>query len=160
MLQAAVSICVREDYPNAGTRQAEQDSAPAGDTAHSRHSRPRSLLGVATAVGAVRVHYSWLRGRSVSRLSRVAWLYIGAVMAVAAVAIARGPFAGIQWQAVAVLGLLLIACESSATLLDTRGLAWSANSIASLAAMILVGPVGAAIVGCCTLLGVRRGPSP
>jgi len=95
----------------------------------------------------------------VGKLSRIAWLYIGAVVAIAAIAIARGPFSGIQWSQVAVLGLLLAACESSATLLNSRSLAWSANSTASLAAVILIGPVGAALVACCTLLGIRRGPS-
>ena len=93
------------------------------------------------------------------KLSRIAWLYIGAVVAIAAIAIARGPFSGIQWNQVAALGLLLVACESSATLLNSRSLAWSANSTASLAAVILIGPVGAALVACCTLLGIRRGPS-
>jgi hypothetical protein len=58
-----------------------------------------------------------------------------------------------------VLGLLVVACESIATVLKSRSLAWSANSIASLAAVILAGPVGAAIVGACTLLGIRRGPT-
>jgi hypothetical protein len=96
----------------------------------------------------------------VGKLSRIAWLYIGAVIAAAAVAVARGPFTGINWTTVAVLGLLFAVCESTATLLSHRGLAWSANTISSLAAVILVGPVGAALVGCCTLLGVRRGPSP
>jgi len=95
----------------------------------------------------------------VGKLSRIAWLYIGAVIAAAAIAIARGPFTGIQWDIVLALGLLLVACESSATLLNSRSLAWSANSIASLAAVILIGPVGAALVACFTLLGIRRGPS-
>jgi HD domain len=116
--------------------------------------------GLATAMGAVRVNCRWLRGGSVGKLSRIAWIYIGAVMAAAAIAVAWGPFTGIQWAVVAALGLLLVACESTATLLNSRSLAWSANSIASLAAVILIGPVGAALVGCCTLLGIRRGPSP
>ncbi len=90
------------------------------------------------------------------KLSRIAWLYIGAVIAAAVVAIARGPFAGIDWTQVVVLGLLVVACESIATVLKSRSLAWSANSTASLAAVILVGPVGAAIVGACTLLGAGR----
>ena len=94
------------------------------------------------------------------RLSRVAWLYIGIVVAAAVVMIAVGPFGGLDWVQVGALGLLLVACESSATLLNPRGLAWSANSIASLAAVVLCGPAGAALVGCCTLFGVRRGPSP
>ena len=94
------------------------------------------------------------------KLSRVAWLYIGIVVAAAVVMIAVGPFGGLDWVQVGALGLLLVACESSATLLNPRGLAWSANSIASLAAVVLCGPVGAALVGCCTLFGVRRSPSP
>jgi hypothetical protein len=96
----------------------------------------------------------------VSRLSLIAWLYIGAVVAVAVLAVARGPFTGIHWDEVLTLGLLLIASESSATLLSTRSMAWSANNMASLAAVVLTGPVGAAVVGGCTLLGMRRGPSP
>jgi len=96
----------------------------------------------------------------VGRLSRVAWLYIGIVVAAAVVMIAVGPFGGLDWVQVGALGLLLVACESSATLVNPRGLSWSANSIASLAAVVLCGPVGAALVGCCTLFGVRRSPSP
>jgi hypothetical protein len=96
----------------------------------------------------------------VGRLSLIAWSYIGAVAAVAVLTVARGPFNGVQWDAVLALGLLLVASESTATLLSTRSLAWSANSMASLAAVVLTGPVGAALVGACTLLGIRRGPSP
>jgi hypothetical protein len=96
----------------------------------------------------------------VDRLSRVALLYIGAVIIAAVIVIAAGPFTGLNWSQMAALGLLLIACESSATLLNSSGLAWSANTMAALAAVVLVGPVGAALVCCCTLLGVRRGPTP
>jgi HD domain len=95
----------------------------------------------------------------VRKLSLIAWLYIGAVIAAAIAVVARGPFHGIDWKQVAVLALLLVACESIATVLKSRALAWSGNSIASLAAVILVGPVGAALVGACTLFGIRRGPS-
>jgi len=96
----------------------------------------------------------------VGKLSRIALLYIGVVVAAAIVVVAVGPFDGLDWSEVGVLGLLLVACESSATYLNGRGLAWSANSIVSLAAVVLCGPVGAALVGSCTLLGIRRGPSP
>jgi HD superfamily phosphohydrolase YqeK len=96
----------------------------------------------------------------VGKLSPIAWLYIGAVIASAVIVLAAGPYHGLDWAQVGVLGLLLVACESSATLLNGRGLAWSANTMASLAAVVLCGPVGAAIVSCGTLLGVRRGPSP
>jgi hypothetical protein len=95
----------------------------------------------------------------VDRLSRIAWLYIGAVIAAAVIVLAKGPYTGLNWSEIAVLGLLLVACESSATLLNARGLAWSANTMASLAAVVLCGPIGAALVSCGTLLGIRRGPS-
>jgi hypothetical protein len=82
-------------------------------------------------------------------------------VAVAAVLIIRGPFGDLAWwREVAVLGLLLVVFESTATPLRPRQLAWSPNSSATLAAAVLTGPVGAAIVGACTMFGMRRGPSP
>jgi HD superfamily phosphohydrolase YqeK len=95
----------------------------------------------------------------VSKFSRIAWLYIGAVVASAAIVLGAGTYRGLDWTQVGVLGLLFIACESSATLLNGRGLAWSANTMASLAAVVLCGPVGTALVACGTLLCVRRGPT-
>jgi hypothetical protein len=96
----------------------------------------------------------------VGRLSRIGWFYIGAVIAAAVIVLAAGPFTALNWSQIGVLCLLLVACESSATLVSSRGLAWSANTMASLAAVVLCGPVGAALVSCGTLLGLRRGPSP
>ena len=94
-----------------------------------------------------------------AKLSRIAWLYIGAVMVAAVIVLTAGPYSGLNWTQIGVLGVLLIACESAATLLNGRGLAWSANTMASLAAVVLCGPVGAALVSCGTLFGVRRGPT-
>ena len=95
-----------------------------------------------------------------ARLTWAARLYIGVVVTAAAVLIVRGPFGDLAWwREVAVLGLLLVVFESTATLLRPRQLAWSPNSSATLAAAVLTGPVGAAIVGACTMLGMRRGPS-
>jgi HD domain len=94
------------------------------------------------------------------RLSRATWLYVGAVIAAAAVLVIRGPFGGVAWwREAAVLGLLLVVFESTATLLRPRQLAWSPASSATLAAAVLIGPVGAALVGACTVFGMRRGPS-
>ena len=94
------------------------------------------------------------------RLSWAARLYVGAVVTVAAVVLILGPFGGIQWwRDVAVLGLLLLVFESTATLLRPRQLAWSPNSSATLAAAVLLGPVGAGLVGACTMFGMRRGLS-
>jgi hypothetical protein len=95
----------------------------------------------------------------VGKLSPIAWLYIGAVIASAVIVLIAGPYSGLDWAQIGVLALLLVACESSATLLNGRGLAWSANTMASLAAVVLCGPVGAALVSCGTLVGIRRGPS-
>jgi hypothetical protein len=97
-------------------------------------------------------------------LGRVSWaarLYIATVVAVAAVLIARGPlaFSLNSWRDIAVLGLLLVISESTATRLSPGNLSWSANTTATLAAAVLVGPVGAALVGACTVFCLRRGPS-
>jgi hypothetical protein len=101
-----------------------------------------------------------VRGKGLARLTWAARLYIGVVVAVAAVLIVRGPFGDFAWwREVAVLGLLLVVFESTATLLRPGELAWSPNSSATLAAAVLTGPVGAAIVGACTVFGMRRGPS-
>ena len=95
-----------------------------------------------------------------ARLSWAARLYIGVVVLAAAVVIVHGPFGDLRWwRNVAVLGLLLVVFESTATLLRPRQLAWSPNSAATLAAAVLLGPVGAGLVGACTMLGMRRGPS-
>ena len=93
------------------------------------------------------------------KLSRVALLYIGAVVVSAVVLVARGPFAGLAWHYVVFLGILVIVSESRATQLRKGQLTWSPSSAAMLASVVLAGPVGAAIVGACTALGLRRGPS-
>jgi HD domain len=92
------------------------------------------------------------------KLSRVALLYIAVVVVLAAVLVARGPFTGLRWQYVVFLGILVIVSESRATQLRKGQLTWSSSSAAMLASVVLVGPVGAAIVGACTALGLRRGP--
>jgi hypothetical protein len=96
-----------------------------------------------------------------ARLSWAARLYIATVVAVAAVLIAFGPLPSsvVYWRYVAILGLLLVICESTATLLQPGKIAWSANTTATLAAAVLVGPVGAGLVGACTVFSLRRGPS-
>jgi HD superfamily phosphohydrolase YqeK len=93
------------------------------------------------------------------KLSRVALVYIGAVVVTAAILVARGPFVGVKWQYVVFPGILVIIAESRATQLRAGQLSWSPSSAAMLASVVLAGPVGAAIVGACTALGLRRGPS-
>ena len=76
---------------------------PIDDAARDPSGCLRGFLGVTTAISPIRVNSSALRGGSVGKLSRIAWLYIGAVVTVAAIAVAQGPFSGIQWSQVAVL---------------------------------------------------------
>jgi hypothetical protein len=64
------------------------------------------------------------------------------------------------WPQVAALGLLVTLLESTATLLKYRAIVWSANSAAILAAVVLLGPVGAGLVGGCTLFTLRQSSSP
>jgi HD superfamily phosphohydrolase YqeK len=100
-----------------------------------------------------------LRGGSLARVSWATAAYIGAVVAAAVFCVARGPFGGINWLQVVVLGLLLVACESMGTIVRARNVTWSPNTAAILAAVVLVGPVGAALVGSCALI-VRPGRPP
>jgi hypothetical protein len=97
-------------------------------------------------------------------LGRLPWaarLYVAVVVAVAAVLLARGTFtfSADSWRDIAVLGLLFAIAESTATRLSPGNLSWSANTAATLAAAVLVGPVGAGLVGACTAFSLRRGPS-
>lgn len=95
------------------------------------------------------------------RLPWAARLYVAVVVAVAAVLLARGTFtfSADSWRDIAVLGLLFAIAESTATRLSPGNLSWSANTAATLAAAVLVGPVGAGLVGACTAFSLRRGPS-
>jgi hypothetical protein len=88
-----------------------------------------------------------------------AWLCMGSVVAAAAVVVAVAPYRGLSWTEVGALGLLLVACESGATSPNPRDPAWSASTLVSLAAVVLTGPVGGALVSCGTLFDIRRGPT-
>jgi HD superfamily phosphohydrolase YqeK len=91
------------------------------------------------------------------RLSWSAWLYIAAVVVAALVLIFRGPFDGINWYTLGVLALLYLACDSTSAPLMPRRAAWSPSTSATLASVVLLGPVGAAIIGLVAALSLRRG---
>ncbi|HWG15308.1 MAG TPA: HD-GYP domain-containing protein [Streptosporangiaceae bacterium] len=80
------------------------------------------------------------------------------MVAAAAFVVAHGPFAGIEWSRLAVLAILFLICESTPTALLPSRLAWSPGYAATLASVVLVGPVGAAIVGFVSALSLRRVP--
>jgi len=93
------------------------------------------------------------------KVSWTAWLYIAVVVA-AAVAVAVLPprhATGLHWWGeLAVLCLLFLICDSTPTPLAARQSAWSPSSSATLAAVVLLGPAGAALVGAVSVLSLRR----
>src|SRR5579859_2322605 len=103
-------------------------------------------------------------GRGASRLSAAAWLYMAAVVAAALAVLgqAMGADPGLDFRVgqawpILVLALLFLICDSAPATLASRQSAWSPSSSATLAAVVLVGPVGALVVGATSLVSVRRG---
>jgi hypothetical protein len=60
------------------------------------------------------------------------------------------------WVMLGVLMLLFLICDSTPTPLAARQAAWSPSSAATLAAVVLLGPLGAALVGAVSLISLRR----
>jgi hypothetical protein len=94
------------------------------------------------------------------RVSRAAWIYIGAVVIAAASVVAprfdARPLSASWWTVLGVLMLLFLICDSTPTPLAARQAAWSPSSSATLAAVVLLGPIGAALVGAVSLISLRR----
>jgi len=104
------------------------------------------------------------RGERTSFLSPAAWLYVAAVVAATGAVLAQalgadpdldGPVS--QSWTMAVLVLLFLICDSAPAAVASRQSAWSPGSSVTLAAVVLVGPVGALVVGATSLFSVRRG---
>jgi hypothetical protein len=90
-------------------------------------------------------------------MSRVAWAYT-AVVAVAAgtlivVALPRDAPPRF-WTNLVILQLLFLICDSTPALMAARQSAWSPSTAASLAAVVLVGPFGAALVGAVSVVSI------
>jgi len=93
------------------------------------------------------------------RLSLTAWLYIGTIVASAAAIISQAPvnsFSLRWWGVYAVLAVLFLICDSAPTPFVATKSAWSPSSAATLAAVVLLGTYGAAMVGAMALLSFRR----
>jgi hypothetical protein len=94
------------------------------------------------------------------RVSRAAWIYIGAVVIAAASIVAphltNRPLSASWLTVLGVLMLLFLICDSTPTPLAARQAAWSPSSSATLAAVVLLGPIGAALVGAVSLISLRR----
>jgi hypothetical protein len=93
------------------------------------------------------------------RVSRAAWIYIAAVVIVAASAVAPrfsdSPRNTDWWVTLGVLMLLFLICDYTPAPLAGRQ-DWSPSSSATLAAVVLLGPVGAALVGAVAVMTLRR----
>lgn len=90
-------------------------------------------------------------------------VYLVAVIGAAAALIARSvvvsgaPVAPADLDVLLVLALLFLVCESMPTLLNVEQFAVSVSFSASLAAVVLLGPEGAALVGLTAVVSVRPG---
>ncbi|MEV0167193.1 HD-GYP domain-containing protein [Nonomuraea fuscirosea] len=90
-------------------------------------------------------------------------VYLVAVIGAAAALIGRGvlvsgtPVAVEDLDILLVLALLFLVCESMPTLLNVEQFAVSVSFSASLAAVVLIGPEGAALVGFTAVFSVRPG---
>jgi hypothetical protein len=94
-----------------------------------------------------------------SRVSWAAWVYIAAVAATDTALLVRRVPASMSttwWVALGVLMILFLICDSTPTQLAARQSAWTPSSSATLAAVVLLGPFGAALVGAVSVLSPRR----
>jgi hypothetical protein len=104
-------------------------------------------------------------GEPPSGLSPAAWLYVTVVVvtSMAVLVQALGTDADTDGAVsrsgatLAVLALLFLACDSAPTILTLWQSAWSPSSPATLAAVVLLGPLGAMAVGAASVFSVRRG---
>ncbi len=99
-----------------------------------------------------------------SRLSRAAWLYMAVVVTAAVLLLASVLVQDLDLdvdyrvsRTLLVLAVLFMICDSTPTTLTSRQSAWSPSSAATLAAVVLLGPGGAALVGATSLISLRRG---
>jgi putative nucleotidyltransferase with HDIG domain len=100
----------------------------------------------------------------VQRLSRAAWIYLAIVVLAAAAMLVHVLVLDLDWditpqlaQILLVLAILYLICDSTPATLTSRQSAWSPSSSAALAAVVLLGPGGAATVGAMSLFSLRRG---
>src|SRR5215469_10868632 len=95
-------------------------------------------------------------------VSRAAWFYIGLVVLATAALVNSTPYpAGYlqdqhYWRDLIILQLLFLICDSTPAPLVSRQTKWSPSSAATLAAVVLLGPLAAALVGAVSVVSVKR----
>jgi hypothetical protein len=90
--------------------------------------------------------------------SRIAWLYTALVVGAAVTLVTLSTPRDLParfWADLIVLQLLFLVCDSTPALMAARQSSWSPSTAASLAAVVLVGPFGAALVGAVSVLSLR-----
>ncbi|MGH3274731.1 MAG: HD-GYP domain-containing protein, partial [Streptosporangiaceae bacterium] len=88
----------------------------------------------------------------------MAWLYTALVAAAAIALLTVARPTGMSsrfWAGLIVLQLLFLVCDSTPALRAARQSAWSPSTAASLAAVVLVGPFGAGLVGAMSVISLR-----
>ncbi|OKI15140.1 metal-dependent phosphohydrolase [Nocardiopsis sp. TSRI0078] len=84
-------------------------------------------------------------------------VYVGIIVVSAVTIMLIGPYEGIDLRTLALIAILFVVAESISTLVLTGVKAGiSPSSAVSLAAVVLVGPVGAAVVGFASCFSIRK----
>ncbi|WP_067460621.1 HD-GYP domain-containing protein [Actinomadura macra] len=93
-------------------------------------------------------------------LPRAAWLYICLVVALAGGLVAASSFDGVDPGVLVALIVLFLVCDSLPARLHVDGARVSLSFAVCLASVVLLGPVGAALVGSSAVATVQRGIAP
>ncbi|GHC75749.1 metal-dependent phosphohydrolase [Nocardiopsis terrae] len=85
-------------------------------------------------------------------------VYVGIIVVSAVAIVLIGPYTGIDLGTLVLIAVLFVVAESISThvVVDVKEAGISPSSAVALAAVVLVGPVGAAVVGFSSCLAVRR----
>ncbi|MGW3769947.1 hypothetical protein [Actinomadura verrucosospora] len=122
----------------------------------------RLIVGTRYSLGLLRVApkvAGELTGVTPTGLPLRAWLYVGGVVGSAAIVIGTSPI-GAAWPTVVSLAALFLVCESSSAKLNFGRINVSLGYAASLAAVVLLGPAGAALVGATATISRQRALAP
>jgi hypothetical protein len=91
--------------------------------------------------------------------SRIAWLFTTLVVCLATAVLTMAPLPSTHpayWIDLLILQLLFLTCDISPAPMAARQSTWSPSSAATLAAVVLLGPFGAALVGAVSVFSLRR----
>lgn len=85
-------------------------------------------------------------------------VYVGIIVVSAVTIVLIGPYSGIDLGTLAIIAVLFVVAESISThvVVDVKEAGISPSSAVALAAIVLVGPAGAAVVGFASCLALRR----